>query len=658
MKTKINKILCCALAAVCCIGAFGCTNDEPTSSSTDSAQAPQNEEKTYGTHIDNSVLTSSYFMQNGACEYKILLPANYTSVEYFAADEFVSFFKEATGISLPIVCDNQITSMDEGKYISLGKTTFTQAKGYSVTNEYGNGGFVLKTDGDDIYVLSYKEKGTLNGVYELLEKMLDYDYIYLDTYALNKGVKNIPLYQYDVCEIPDIQYNDVNNKWMRDDPVATRRYRMMDEDLRITTGHNAYSFISPDVYLDEENEPENYHPKWFESEKNPKQLCFTAHGDEAEKELMVEAALKYLKSQFIKYPEQIQVIFGNIDNGDSCECTACMAEYEKYGTHAGAHLKWINRLRQKTDEWLATEEGKPYARDYVITMYAYLAYADAPAKKVGDEYVAIDEEVKPIDGVEVRMAYLGANYTVPFTDEKNASVYEDIQKWKAVSKQLSFYLYYANYHYGLAPYNKFDALQENYKIAKETGADWYIYLLAQQTQSGCSTAHGTLFTYLSSKLGWDVTANVDELTEKFFNYYFEDASEMMYKQFLEYRSWTVHLQNDFGRSGYSGVYSDPLNESFWPQSLLKRWLGYYEEGLKAIAPMKSSNPERYAELYDHITCERLSLWYLYLNIYEDVIPPAELLATRKEFKEDFTRIGLSKYRYDESPATIWAQWGI
>ena len=646
MKTK--KIICLTTSLILSLGfcvSCGIIDEEPSGG--DGTGIGGGISVTDGVHIDNSVKTDGYFLKDGLTDYKILLPQNYTADEFFAADELINFFAEGTGVMLSIVYDNAVSNTE--KYISIGNTTL-ELLGGTVGEELGNGGFVIKTVGDDIIIGSYKDIGAINGVYKLLESMLDYDYIYLDTYALNTGVKEIALFNYDVKEIPDIEFNDVSYKWISGDNVAKRRYQVQAKSLYIDglAGHNSFTYVDPDLYLESNSE-------WFNKGASPTQLCYTAGGKSLDK--MVETAFGVAKERLIADPTGALATFAIQDNGDYCECSACKAEYEKYGTNAAALIKFLNKLKTKIDEWFASEEGLPYKRDFTLAFYAYLNYATAPATGTGGNYTPIDASVKCIEGVVPRLAYLGANYTVPFTDEKNQGTYESIQKWRSVSDELMMYWYETNYHYYLAPYNCFNALQENYRLARQCGVE-NVYLLAQHTQSGASTGYGALAAYLMRKLGWNVNADVEALKDKFFQYYFEDAADVMYKQFTEYSVWSIHLENDLGNSGYSGVFGNPLQSHLWPQSLLEKWDGYYEDAFEAIEPLKTTNAARYQELYDHIACERLSTWYLYINLYDKNIDSATLLAMKREFKADVERLGMTRMTENKSISGLWTTWGI
>ena len=630
------KRLAAVLLAFVAMFAFACTDKNENLGGNGNTEIP-----------DSGMM----LMENSRTDYKILTPAQPSQKEITAAEELQALFFEATGVRLETVADGDAAFREDGKYISLGKTALSDGV-LDVEERLGNGGFKIKTVGDDILIRGYKETGTLNGVYELLTMLFGFDYFYLDSYALDTGVTDIGLKLYDLEDIPDIEYNENAYQWMTTEAANRYRYFIPEWEIDTLTGHNSFYYVNPDTYLED-------HYKWFDDNVDPQQLCYTAHGDSEEYKSMVEAAFKTLKQELINHPDPVQsrVTFAIQDNGSYCECAECKTQAAKYGTNAAAMIKFLNDLYRKTDEWFASEEGSRYDRELVIEFYAYLGYKDAPVKKTGDAYEAIDDSVKCIEGVEPRLAYLNTYYTVPLTHEWNASTYDSIMGWRAVAETVSFFWYNTNYHYYFAPYNSFNSIQDNYRLARDIVVK-YVYMLSQHTQTGHSTGYNALNAYLVGKLGWDADADVNALTEKFFKHYFGDAADAMFAQFTDWRVWSLHIEFDFGNYGFNSVYSDPVNEDYFPQQLLRKWMNYYEQAYAAIEPLKETDAAEYAKLYDRIVLESLSTEYLYIEIYENDMPESELIARKREFKATAERLGMTRHHESNTIDMLWSEWGV
>jgi hypothetical protein len=106
---------------------------------------------------------------NAASQFTIVLPADASPSQVYAAEELQRFTKEMTGAQLPIATDDQPLP---AKAILLGVTRYTE----TVLNEapdlgkLGDDGFRIVTNPPHLLVIGSPVRGTLYGVYELLEK--------------------------------------------------------------------------------------------------------------------------------------------------------------------------------------------------------------------------------------------------------------------------------------------------------------------------------------------------------------------------------------------------------------------------------------------------------------------------------------------------------
>ena len=106
----------------------------------------------------------------GASLYRIVLPSSSSEYEKQAAQELQDYILEISGTALPIIPANKAVSPYE---ILLGQNDRLGERGISVNfNELGGDGFVIKTDSMRLVIAGGSYKGTLYGVYTLLEKFL------------------------------------------------------------------------------------------------------------------------------------------------------------------------------------------------------------------------------------------------------------------------------------------------------------------------------------------------------------------------------------------------------------------------------------------------------------------------------------------------------
>ena len=149
---NFKRLVSCMLAALTTFSVVGCRNGSGNSSS-DSSGSGKEEQPIEDTAID--------LVKDGKSDYKILLPAVATDTENYASGELISFFKQATGISLPVVTDANGVDKN-GKYLSIGDTTLFEESGMQVSmEELGGDGFKIQTYGNSVIMNGADEGGKI-----------------------------------------------------------------------------------------------------------------------------------------------------------------------------------------------------------------------------------------------------------------------------------------------------------------------------------------------------------------------------------------------------------------------------------------------------------------------------------------------------------------
>jgi hypothetical protein len=162
--------------------------------------------------------------------------------------------------------------------------------------------------------------------------------------------------------------------------------------------------------------------------------------------------------------------------------------------------------------------------------------------------------------------------------------------------------------------------------------------------------------YLQVKLQWDVLADREQLVENFMNNFYKDAAEPMKKALKLYNTWFEYLKTE---KRLPGPYSkNIITTDYWPKGVVDTMLGYFDEAYKAIEPLKNINPSLYYKLYDRICIETFVYRKIDITLYFTYYSENELLALKKSFKEDVSRIGISKYNEGSDISELWKMWGI
>ena len=597
---------------------------------------------TDGVHIYDYTETNKYVVENEQSDYKIVLSAEPSKYEKLAADELVLFFEEATGVLLPVVEAGAIAYNENNKVICLAKNDYYLAALENETSLSTEGknlehdGFMIETVGNGIFIFGDYAEGALFGVYRYLAIEFNFDCYSNIAYRLDRNVKNVTLKDFSVIDIPDYTFRSCGYYHIIN--AEPTEYRMgFDHGEQYALGsnsaHTIFTHLPKETY-------QKTHPKWFSTDGT--QPCFYARGDEEESEAMLNQMLEVMKGHF-KESDGYFFRIGHADSLTWCACDACKTSKEKYGADSASVIIFANKLAEKMDAWLATDEGKPYARDYRITVLGYGPASTLRPPAVQDE---VTGEWKPSspdvvchDRVVPWYAPLEIDYNYTIFDKQNEEYLNYFKGWDSLSKEMSLYLYSTNYKYFLTPTAFFEQLQGMYQLGAK-GDGYFVFDLGQRLQSGGVTAWHVFKSYLISKLSWNVNLDIGELTKQFFKGYFGESADAMMKFYTSYRVHAEYTVNHVYAAGTS-VYM-PMNDvRYWPKNILDQWNGYVEEALSDIEVLKRVNPIAYQQYYDRITLERISLYYLMVELHQNSYSDDFVWQMKLAFKEDCARLGVT-----------------
>ncbi len=580
-----------------------------------------------------------YLVENGLSEYSVLIPENASATVITAKDELVNLFKEATGVTLPVVT----SATDGNKYISLGETGLFSNGGYTAEkSELGTDGYKILTANKNIYVCGGSDKGTLYGVYGLLEKLFDFDAYYVDTYSINE-VSTLALPQFGLTEIPDIAHRVTGNYGVTKDVTAKNRlrYEYYGENFILVGGemsHNSLLYVQGNA--NETDDWYNKNGKWSWSKLLKTQLCYTARGNETAYNNMVAAAVDTLKNALIANPDKTVVTFSGQDNLDACKCSACQKSDSNGYNETDRVLTFVNTVYGKILEWFEGD-GSAYKRDLDMVVYAYLTTASAPQK------------VRPVSGVKILYAPIGFDFTSDITASVNSSLYAEAEKWNEMTDEIYLWIYSANFYYYLAPYLNVDSMQSYYRFAKSAGARWIFD--QSQHDNAFATGFSNLKSYLASKLARNVESDVSALTDKFFDAYFGTASGNM-RAF--YNEFNEAYKNASGLHKETSCQVKP-EASYWSKDSLIGWLDDCSAALNAIESLKTTDNAAYTKYHKHIVGERLSVLYLLIELYRGEMTDEVKNAYIETFKSDVLETGISFPRESgaQSFDDLYSSWG-
>lgn len=665
MKKQIIAIL----LSILCVSSFavGCKKEEPL------AEAREKYRYTEGVHDLTATETDSYMVQNGKTNYKILMPAEMDSNLILAESELKLFFEKATGIKLETVIETE-TGMEhtaDGKYISIGKTKMLESAGVSIDEEtLGMQGLRIVTKDKTVYVTGASTVGTLNGVYGLLEIMLDYEQYAYDCYKINE-VNSLKLLNFNVTDVPDIEMrcsswrlleNNYENLQYRLRMRANGEYIMPVGDTengeKEATIHNSSNVLPREAPTSRES--------WYSDKSGTggdnTQVCYTAHGIQEDYDAMIERIAYVISRSLIKYtPEKYPlrnvVTFTHEDNSTTmCDCETCTDFAQTYGAQSAAAILVCNDVRAKLEEWMNLPENAAYKRDnLVLVFFAYEAFLQAPAHYDNDKgkYV-MNGDLEMRDDVGVYYAISrGLNYQLNLYDDSSKDAREAALKWYDIASSVYLWTYnanFGNYLFRTGGTNFYDT--DAYQFFAAGGAK---LMYNQCDWSGANaTSFQMLDIWLDSKMQWDTTQDINELTERWFKGMFKEAADAMYDLYVQENTWALIVAKETGKLASPGIINYPVDRAYWKYEMLKGWLDKIDEARALIKKYESSNPALYKVLKEHIDIEWVCPAYYMLSFNDSSLDDKKYNEMVTYFKTDISE--LKSFQFAERSFTTISDW--
>jgi hypothetical protein len=618
---------------------------------TDDTQNKPTEEKTIGTHIFNNEKTDKSIVLDGKCDYKIVVPNGASTLILTAAEELQLFFNEATGINLKIIDDTGLTYSETDKYFSLGDTSVSKSAGVSVDkSKLERKGVRIQTKGASVFLQGVTDYGVINGVYTLLEDLFHFDYFFEDSYSLDRNVKNLELKKYDILDNPDYENSfAIGANLDQFSPLLLYRKRetdlAYDGRLRLTTWDNGRVVPGVDgvmsrFYLDYEKYKDT-HSDWYvptvvggNEGASYHQMCFTAHGNDAEYQAMVNELTEILKASFIMDRTGYIVAWGGADDNTCCTCKWCAEKTEQYGSATGQWIALANQVKSNVDAWMASDEGKEYARDWELLLLSYLAYQYPPVKYDGQgvAYATITCQ----DGVIPWYAPIQMDWTKPLEHKANAKWKKSVDEWSLVSDEFAFWGYtYFRENY-LTPCENFYSLRQNMITFHNMGHANGFFLNGMGNGLNTYYSGWSMFKeYLYAKLKWNLNYTVGELLDKWCNGVYGGASAIMKKTFQSIMAQLKTIENQ----GFSGNYQSMeyyVKENF-PRAKLQLWLDNYDY---ALLVAKSENADEVTQKM--IRAERVFCYYALVDFYGADMTEKELSEYKTNFISEYEALNFEQ----------------
>lgn len=282
---------------------------------------------------------------DGSPRCVIVLPDEPIAAERTAAEELLLHVRQMSGATLPVIAEREY----EGTPAVLLGQCRRALKIFDVPPDWtalGKEGCLIRTVGNSLVIAGGRPRGTLYGVYEILEKHLGCRWYAPDTSHVPKR-RRIVLPELDYVYRPDFEFREpwiygggVYNWWFRDhhapEYVARTRTSAMMTGVHVREipeawggrvnvphyGHNLSELVPAVRYAGE-------HPEYFALYEGKRltegdlELCMSNPE-------VAEVAARTLAGWMRENPQADLFHIGQSDTYRLCQCETCRAAYAKY----------------------------------------------------------------------------------------------------------------------------------------------------------------------------------------------------------------------------------------------------------------------------------------------------------------------------------------
>jgi Domain of unknown function (DUF4838)/Glycosyl hydrolase family 67 N-terminus len=481
-------------------------------------------------------------VKNGQSDYRIVIPANAIPSERYAAEELRHYLERMGGAKLPIVTDTEPAQSNE---ILLGDNAHLRKLQPTLDLEkVGTDGFVLRTEPGHLVIAGGRPRGTLNGVYTLLEEKLGVRWFTPELEVVPK-LDQVQVATLDETRVPALENRDVFWREMMRDADFAARHHLNGQHYGLTEKHGGpFTVYYPFVHSMDSLVPRSLykeHPDYFplidgKRKDGYVQRCLTNPD-------VLKIAIANVRKWIQRHPDATIISVSQNDTINNCQCQNCKAIDDAEGSPAGSLLKFVNAIAEDI------EHDYPKVR---IDTLAY-QYTRKPPKTI-----------RPRHNVIIRLCSIECCFAHPLEtcpSEANRRFRDDIIAWQPVAPLLYVWDYTPNFAHYEQPFPNFDSLQANVQFFVRHGVK---SVFEQGNYSaGGQGEMGPLRAYLLAELLWNPDTDAQRHINEFVRAYYGKAGDQI-TAYLDLEEQQVR-----GKDCHAHIFDRPtacyLNDEFLGQ---------------------------------------------------------------------------------------------
>lgn len=452
---------------------------------------------------------------SGRSDYRIVVAADADSLTLRTAEQFQHYFAKIS-TKLPIVVDSEPISPHE---IVFGRTNRIVEDTLKLA-ALGEDGFVIYTHERTLYVVGNTSRGTMNGMYSLLDDHLGcrkYSAT-VDVIPQMKDAKvTLPTQIYD-RQVPVITFRDTYYKSTNDQGYIDWHKLSHDVDGgKPDWGLWCHSFgqlLPADEHF--KTNPEYY--ALVGGKRSTSQPCLSNPA-------VMEIVCDNLAELIAEKPEAKYWSVSTNDNFAYCRCPKCAEIDAIDGSATGTVIRFVNEVARRFP-------------DKVISTLAYQYTRAAP------------KVTKPLKNVNIMFCNIECNRSQPIvTDPTSASFCRDMEDWAALTENILVWDYVIQFKNLVSPFPNFHTLKPNIQYFVDNN----VVAMFEQGNREVGGEFADLRAYMISKLLWNPAADADSLMDDFLGGYY-GAGGVHVREYID-----LLTANLIASGQQMGIFGGPAN---------------------------------------------------------------------------------------------------
>lgn len=464
----------------------------------------------------------------------IIIGADACETDAYAAQKLEYYLEKVTGADIAVATDDTAKS---GAEIVVGATARKQFD----LSGYDNGGYIIKSEGDTVYICGAGTRGTVYGVYGFLEKYCNCRWYRYDVISTPENADLALPTDADYSYKPFFEYTQTDTNSSRD------------TEFSVANGHNGGVYVTLSAeqggnvsYIGsfahtlttqycKSSQYFETNPEYFalhDGKRTPNQLCLT---NPKTLEIVTAEALAVVAANHDPSASVQILSLTQHDNQDYCECENCKALDSENGSHSGTMITFVNAVAKAIEDAGYT--------NIAVDTFAYQYTRQAPTKVV------------PRDNVIVRLCSIECCFGHTLDDascQENAAFMADLKAWGEICNRIYIWDYVNNYRESVCIFPNFGVMQRNVQIFYENNAKG-VYEEGNYYVAECDGEFDDLRTYLLQKLMQNPYVDIEKELDGYLEAVY-GAGWKNIKEFLEIM--TDHAVTD---SKHLSIYQEASN---------------------------------------------------------------------------------------------------